>query len=319
MAPPVVAVVAYQHFSPYHLSVPCLIFSDEILHGQQLFSLKICAESTVPVQASYGISLAATYGLEALHDADIVIIPGWHDPAASPSPELIEALRSAHARGTRIVGLCLGTYVLAYAGLLNGLRAATHWEAEADFTRRFPQVSLDANALYVDDQGIVTSAGTAAGVDCCLYLVRNYYGSRIANQIARRLVVPSYREGGQAQFIERPVPISTLDVRINALLAYLRENLSEKMSLNTLAQQAHMSRRTLTRSFHQATGMSIGEWLQTERLRRTQELLESSAHPVETIAGLVGFGTATALRQHFKQAFGISPVEWRKHFRKGDS
>lgn len=247
-----------------------------------------------------------------------MIIPGWHDPATPPSPELIAALRSAHARGARIVGLCLGTYVLAYAGLLDGHRAATHWEAESDFTRRFPQVCLDANALYVDDQGIVTSAGTAAGVDCCLYLVRSYYGSHITNQIARRMVVPSYREGGQAQFIERPVPVSTLDARINALLTYLRENLNEKLSLDALAQQAHMSRRTLTRSFHQATGMSVGEWLQAERLHRTQELLESSAHGVEAIAGLVGFGTATALRQQFKQTFGVSPVEWRKQFRKVD-
>jgi len=318
MAPPVVVVVAYQHFSPYHLSVPCLIFSDEILNGQKLFSLKVSAESSTPVRASYGISLAASHGLEVLQDADIVIIPGWHDPATPPSPELIAALRSAHARGARIVGLCLGTYVLAYAGLLDGHRAATHWEAESDFTRRFPQVCLDANALYVDDQGIVTSAGTAAGVDCCLYLVRSYYGSHITNQIARRMVVPSYREGGQAQFIERPVPVSTLDARINALLTYLRENLNEKLSLDALAQQAHMSRRTLTRSFHQATGMSVGEWLQAERLHRTQELLESSAHGVEAIAGLVGFGTATALRQQFKQTFGVSPVEWRKQFRKVD-
>ena len=318
MKPPVVAVVAYQHFCPYHLSVPCLIFSDEILNGQKLFSLKVSAESSTPVRASYGISLAASHGLEVLQDADIVIIPGWHDPATPPSPELIAALRSAHARGAHIVGLCLGTYVLAYAGLLDGHRAATHWEAESDFTRRFPQVCLDANALYVDDQGIVTSAGTAAGVDCCLYLVRSYYGSHITNQIARRMVVPSYREGGQAQFIERPVPVSTLDARINALLTYLRENLNEKLSLDALAQQAHMSRRTLTRSFHQATGMSVGEWLQAERLHRTQELLESSAHGVEAIAGLVGFGTATALRQQFKQTFGVSPVEWRKQFRKVD-
>lgn len=132
------------------------------------------------------------------------------------------------------------------------------------------------------------------------------------------MVVPSYREGGQAQFIERPVPVSTLDARINALLAYLRENLNEKLSLDALVQQVHMSRRTLTRSFHQATGMSIGEWLQAERLHRTQELLESSDHLVEVIAGLAGFGTATALRLQFKQAFGISPAEWRKHFRQVD-
>lgn len=313
---PSVAVVAYQRFSPYHLSVPCLIFGEDILHGQKLFSLKVCADGRGPVRAEHGLSLDTPFHLDALSNADIVIVPGWHDSAVAPSAELIQALRSAHARGAQVVGLCLGTYVLAYAGLLDGRKAATHWEAEADFVRRFPQVQLDANALYVDDGGIVTSAGTAAGVDCCLYIVREHHGSAIANKIARRMVVPTYREGGQAQFIEKPVPVSTHDARINALLEHLRHNLNANCSLDDLASRMHLSRRTLTRSFHQATGLSIGAWLQAERLRRTQELLESSSHSMEAIAGLVGFGTATSLRQHFKQAFGVSPTEWRRSFRK---
>jgi len=319
MAQPSVAVVAYQYFSPYHLSIPCLIFGNEILHGQALFSLRVCAERNAPVAAAHGLSLAPEFGLEALLDAEIVIIPGWHDIEAPPSPELIVALRAAHARGALIVGLCLGAYVLAYAGLLDGRKAATHWEAEADFMRRFPQVCLDANALYVEDNRIVTSAGTAAGIDCCLYLVRKCYGTSTANKIARRLVVPTFREGGQAQFIDKPVPISTHDARVNALLAHLRENLSVQYSLDELAQRVHLSRRSLTRSFKQATGMSIGGWLQAERLSHAQELLESSAHSIEAIAGLVGFGSATVLRQHFRHAFGVSPVEWRRSFRKADA
>jgi len=315
---PCVAVVAYPDFSPYHLSVPCLIFGGDILHHGHLFSLQVCAEDARPVRASHGFSLAPPTGLEALADADIVIVPGWRDPAVSPSPALVKALHAAHARGAQVVGLCLGTYVLAYAGLLDGRKAATHWEAEDDFVKRFPQVQLDTNALYVEDGGLLTSAGAAAGMDCCLYLVRKRYGGAIANRIARRLVVPTYREGGQAQFIEKPVPVSTHDARINTLLEYLRSNLDTPLSLDDLAQQAHLSRRTLTRAFQQATGMSVGEWLLAERLRRAQELLESSEHSVEVIAGLVGFGSATSLRQHFHKAFGIAPGEWRRHFRKGD-
>lgn len=311
---PSVAVVAYQHFSPYHLSVPCIIFGD-ILQGQTLFTLKVCAVEPSPIHTAHGLSLNTSLGIADLAGADIVIVPGWHDTSAEPSVELVEALKAAHARGAQVVGLCLGTYVLAYAGLLDGRKAATHWEFEEDFVARFPKVRLDTNALYVDEDRLITSAGTAAGVDCCLYLVRQHYGGTIANKIARRMVVPTYREGGQAQFIEKPVPASTQDVRINALVGHLRENLDVNHSLDELAKQVNMSRRTLTRNFQKAMGMSIGIWLLTERLRRTQEFLEISSHPVDAIAELVGFGTATSLRQHFKATFGITPVEWRKNFR----
>ncbi|MCK2088591.1 helix-turn-helix domain-containing protein [Thauera aromatica] len=316
MTIPAVAVVAYPGFSPFHLSVPCIIFGD-VLPGQALFRLEICAAEPGPIRSVHGLSLSPAAGVEGLAAADIVIVPGWDDPALAPPPELAEALRAAHARGAQVVGLCLGTYVLAYAGLLDGRRASTHWEFEQDFLLRFPQVRLDTNALYVDEDRLITSAGTAAGVDCCLYLVRQHYGSVIANKIARRMVVPTYREGGQAQFIEKPVPASTQDIRINEQLDFLRQNLSVSHSLDTLAARANMSRRSFTRYFQRATGMSVGEWVLTERLRRTQELLEVGTQPIETIAEQVGFGTAASLRQHFKHAFGVTPVAWRKRFNRG--
>ena len=318
MPTPSVAVVAYHHFSLFHLSVPCMIFGN-ILPGQSLFALKVCSVDTGPVHSEHGLQLNPTHGVDALAEADIVVVPGWSDPSIQPSAVLIESLRAAHARGAQVVGLCLGTYVLAYAGLLDGRRAATHWECEQDFVSRFPQVQLDTNVLYVDNDRLITSAGTAASMDCCLYLTRQHHGSAIANKVARRVLVPTYRDGGQAQFIEKPVPVSTNDSRINRLLSHLRQNLQAQYSLDELAESAHMSRRTLTRSFQKATGMSIGEWLLAERLQHTQELLEATSQPIELIAELVGFGTATSLRQHFRNAFGVSPGEWRKSFRNARS
>lgn len=315
MPTPIVAVVTCDHFSPFHCAVPCLIFGD-ILPGQPLFELKICCgDGNHHSHSAQGFTIQAPHGLEVLAEAEIIVIPFWHDPAARPPAALLDALSAAKARGAQLVGLCMGTYVLAYAGLLNGHQAATHWECEQDFCRRFPLVQLNRNALYVDDAGLITSAGTAAGMDCCLYLVRQYHGSAIANKVARRLVIPPHREGGQAQFIEQPVPASTRDTRMNQLLDHLRAHLAEPHSLNSLADHTLMSRRTFTRRFHQATGLSVGEWLLTERLRRSQELLEMSGHSVAHIAELVGFKNATSLRQHFRTRFAISPSEWRRSFR----
>lgn len=318
MPTPSVAVVAYHHFNPFHLSVPCMIFGN-ILPEHSLFALKVCTADPGPVHTEHGLQLNTTHGIEALAEADIVVVPGWSDPSIQPSALLTESLRAAHARGAQVVGLCLGTYVLAYAGLLDGRRAATHWEYEQDFVSRFPQVQLDTNVLYVDNDRLITSAGTAASMDCCLYLMRQHHGSAIANKIARRVLVPTYRDGGQAQFIEKPVPVSTNDARINRLLGHLRQNLQANYSLDELAESVHLSRRTLTRSFQKATGMSIGEWLLAERLQQTQELLEASSQPIEMIAELAGFGTARSLRQHFRSAFGVSPGEWRRSFRNEGS
>ncbi|MGY3903477.1 GlxA family transcriptional regulator [Aeromonas lusitana] len=316
MPSPIVAVVTFDQFSPFHCAVPCLIFGDMMMPGRPLFELRLCAGDAIPQPASsQGFHIHPPHGLEALAEANIIIIPFWRDPAERPAQPLLDALVTAHDRGAQVVGLCLGTYVLAYAGLLEGRRASTHWEYEQDFMQRFPCVRLDTNALYVDDERLITSAGTAAGLDCCLYLVRQHHGSQTANKLARRLVVPPHREGGQAQFIEQPVPASTRDARMNQLLDHLRAHLAQPHNLDNLAEHCLMSRRTFTRRFQQATGLSVGDWLLAERLRRSQELLESSSHSMERIAKLVGLKTATSLRQHFRTRFGVSPSEWRRTFR----
>lgn len=314
MSAPAVVVIATEGFSPFHLSVPCMIFG-EILQDKHLFDLVICAEKKGVMDSGSGFSLNIKTGLEALEQADIIVVPFWEHTEAKPDNELVGSLQAAAARGAEIVGLCLGTYVLAWAGLLDGRRASTHWESELDFKRRFPNVRLDTNSLYVQDGNFITSAGTAAGIDCCLHIVRNHYGSVIANQVARRMVMPPHREGGQAQFIDRPVQQSTQDGRINMLLDYLRRNISGRHDLDTLARFVTMSRRTLTRQFMKATGMSLGEWLTSARLQRSQELLETTTHSVEKVAEECGFQSVTNFRQSFKTQFGVSPAEWRKTFR----
>nr|WP_024549761.1 helix-turn-helix domain-containing protein [Siccibacter turicensis] len=309
-----VAVVATPGFSPFHFSVPCIIFG-ETMTDPGCFALQLCADQPGRVESDLGMVIEVDQGLEALDHADIVIVPFWADPAQPPSGALIAALNAAWQRGAEVVGLCLGTYVLAWAGLLTQRRAATHWEYERDFSTRFPEVQLDTNALYIDDDRLITSAGTAAGIDCCLYLVRKHCGSALANRVARRMVMPPYRDGGQAQFIERPVPETTRDAQINTLLDFLRRNLHQTHDLDSLARTVNMSRRPFTRHFQKATGMSVGDWLNAERLQRSQELLESTDNSVEAVAELAGFHSPVSFRQSFKTRFGVSPGEWRRTFR----
>ena len=311
-----VAIVAVDGFSPFHYSVPCMVFGDSVSDTRR-FNLQICAEQPGLLTARDGFALNASADFKALEQADIVVVPYWGAVHQRPPPSLLDSLVRARAHGAEIVGLCLGAFVLGYAGLLHGKRAATHWEFEQAFQQLFPQVQLDINALYVDDQRMITSAGTAAALDCCLYIIRQRFGSLAANQIARRLIVPPHREGGQAQFIAQPVPKNTRDARINGLLEYLQQHIHEPHNLDTLAQVVAMSRRTLTRHFAHATGMSIADWLTAERLRRSQLLLEAGDMPVEQVAEMVGFRSAVTWRQQFKSRFGVSPREWRRTFRRG--
>ncbi|MBD8213383.1 GlxA family transcriptional regulator [Erwinia persicina] len=309
-----VAVMATAGFSPFHFSVPCIIFGQS-MPQPDLFRVAICAEKPGVVLSDIGLSIHVEQGLALFDQADIIIIPYWNNPDERPSQALLEALRKAWQRGAEVVGLCLGTYVLAYAGLLDGHRAATHWEFEKDFTERFPAVHLDSNSLYTSDERLITSAGTAAGIDCCLNIIRDHYGSAVANRVARRMVVPPYREGGQAQFIERPVPVSTRDSKINELIEYLRRNLDKPHDLDSLAGFVSMSRRTLTRHFSRATGTTPGEWLNAERLQRSQELLETTDRSIESVSALSGFQSPISFRQSFKAKFSVSPSEWRRAFR----
>jgi transcriptional regulator GlxA family with amidase domain len=310
----VVAVLAFDRISAFHLSVPCVVFG-EAHPGMPPFTLRVFSVDKSPLRTSSGFSLNVEHGLEAIAAARTVIVPSWRDPAETPPAELLAALVAAHRRGADIVGLCLGAYVLAEAGLLDGRRATTHWECAADFARRYPQVRLDHAVLYVEDGQLTTSAGTAAGIDCCLHLLRRDYGSRVANAVARRLVVSPHRQGGQAQFVEQPLPANTRDSRLGDLLDWVRASLDRPHTLDSLAAQALMSRRTFTRHFRQLTGNTVGAWLLGERLARSQQLLEAADHTVEQVAALAGFGSVASLRQHFRRAFGITPSAWRQGFR----
>lgn len=317
MRPPrSIAVLAFEGISPFHLSVPCLVFGEDRSDiGVPALPLRICAQGRGPLRSSVGFTLQATHGLRSLERADLVIVPSWRDAAEPPPEALLRSLRRAHERGARIVGLCLGAFVLAEAGLLDGRPATTHWGWCGEFAGRFPQVRLDAGVLYVDDGDVVTSAGTAASLDCCLHLLRQFVGAERANRVARRLVVAPHRQGGQAQFIEEPLPVSRSAGRVAALLGWIDAHLADDHSVDTLAGRVAMSRRSFTRHFRQATGTTVWQWLLDRRLARARQLLEATDLRIEAVAGEAGFGSAVGLRKQFAAALGTSPSSYRAEFR----
>lgn len=316
MIPPVktvhVVLLAQPGVSAFHLSVPLAIFA-MCFEGRPEFSVKVAAENGTRA-ASQCLLVNPDGGLEQLETADVIVVPGWADLGQPPSQELVSSLKKAHARGAHVVGLCYGTYALAYAGLLDNRRAATHWNVESDFQRRFPSVSLDVDALYVDEDRLVTSAGTGAGLDCCIYLVRKFWGTKQANRVARIMVLPPHREGGQAQYIDQPVPENARDAALGGLMDHIRRNLGEEHSIDGLAARVAMSRRTFTRRFVKATGMTVGDWIQAERIRRAKELLEGTRLPIDAVAEKAGFQSPVSFRQSFKRALHVSPSDWRKTF-----
>lgn len=307
-----VVLLAQPGVSAFHLSVPLAIFG-MCFEGRPEFSVRVALEGKANT-APHCLLIKEDGGLELLDAADIIIVAGWPELDRAPSQALQRHLRNAHARGVHVVGLCYGTYALAYSGLLDGRRAATHWNAEADFQSRFPAVTLDVDALYVDEDRLVTSAGTGAGLDCCIYLVRKLYGVKEANRVARVMVLPPHREGGQAQFIDQPVPESARDAALGGLMEHVRRNLGQDHSIDGLAAKAAMSRRTFTRRFAKATGMTVSDWVLAEKIRRAKELLESTQLPIETVAEQSGFQSAVSFRQSFKRALHVSPSDWRKTF-----
>lgn len=249
--------------------------------------------------------------------AGTIIVPSWRDPLESPPAALLGQLRAAHRRGARIVGLCLGSFVLAAAGLLEGRRATTHWLWAAEFARRHPGVDLDPSVLYVDEGDVLTSAGTAAGIDCCLHLLRKDCGAEAASYVARRLVVPPHRQGGQAQYIETPMPAVRAGDRFTQALEWAAGHLDRPHDLDSLASRAAMSRRNFTRRFRRTTGTTPSRWLLGQRLARAQRLLETGARPIERIAEMCGFGSAVSMRQHFARSLGTSPAAYRREFGGG--
>ncbi|MET7141368.1 helix-turn-helix domain-containing protein [Xanthomonas sp. PPL139] len=317
MSPHRIAVVAFDRISPFHLAVPCQVFEARPDTGLPAFDLHVCAAEPGLLRTDAGFAIQVQHGLDALDGADTVIVPSWRD-AAEPAPAaLCQALRRAHAAGAQVVGLCLGTFVLADAGLLDGRPATTHWAALARFAQRHPQVRLQPDVLYVDDGDVLTSAGTVAGIDCCLHLVRRRHGAEVANRIARRLVVAPHRQGGQAQYVEQPLPANRRDALLGPTLDWMLQRLEQPLRLDALAAHARMSRRSFTRQFRQVTGTTVVQWLAHQRLVRAQQLLERTDLALERIAASCGFGSAGALRQQFARALGVPPSAYRRGFRAG--
>jgi transcriptional regulator GlxA family with amidase domain len=311
---PSVAVAVVSGTALFELATAIEVFgSDRSYLTPDWYSFKLCAAEPGKVRTEMGLLLDTTYGLDDLVSADLVIVPAGGDRPERHGP-LLEALRSAHANGARIASICTGAFLLAEAGLLDGRRATTHWAWADDLAARYPRVTVDPDVLYVEDGPIYTSAGSAAGIDLSLHLVRGDFGSDIANAVARRMVVPPHRDGGQAQYVAAPLPKVEADT-LGPVLDWALAHLDEPLTLDDLADVAHISVRTLMRRFQSATGTTPLQWLLMQRVRRAQHLLESSDEPVERIASLAGFGSAANLRQHFTRVVGVPPMSYRRTFK----
>ncbi|SCD68099.1 Transcriptional regulator GlxA family, contains an amidase domain and an AraC-type DNA-binding HTH domain [Streptomyces sp. LcepLS] len=310
-----VAVLALDHVIPFDLSVPIETFGRTRLpDGRDAYRVVVCAPSPGEEVATGAFTLRAPYGLDALRTADTVVVPGTATPLAPLPAPVLEALREVAARGTRIASICTGAFPLAATGLLDGLRATTHWAAAALLAETYPAVEVDPDVLHVDNGQLLTSAGAAAGLDLCLHLVRRDYGSAVAADAARLSVMPLEREGGQAQFIVAPWPATPRGAELEPLLAWLEAHLDEEVTVERMARQAGTSTRTLIRHFKEQTGTTPLRWLHRARVRRGQHLLETTGYSVERIAGQVGFGSAGAFRERFKRTTGVSPQGYRRAF-----
>jgi AraC family transcriptional activator FtrA len=310
-----VAVLAYDGLCTFEFGVAVEVFGlarPEM--GPDWYRFAVSALEPGPLRAAGGVRILADGGLEVLAEAGTIVVPGWRGVREPVPAALAEALRAAHDRGARLVSICSGTFVLGAAGLLEGRRATTHWRYVEALRAAYPGVRVEPDVLYVDEGQVLTSAGSAAGIDVCLHLVRRDFGPEAANRLARRLVVPPHREGGQAQFVERPVPPAREGARLGPLLDRMRARLAEAQPVATLAREAGMSPRTFLRRFRAATGTTPGEWLLAERLARARELLEAGEHTVDDLAAACGFGAAAGLRHHFRERLGTSPAAYRRRF-----
>jgi transcriptional regulator GlxA family with amidase domain len=313
-----VVAVANEGVLTFDLAVPCEIFGwDRSYLGVEWYEFQVCAADPPPLRTSTGFSIDTPFGLEVLADADTIVIPGWSDPRHLPSAELVGLLRAAYDRGARLASICVGAFVLGAAGLLDRRPCTTHWAYAEELARRFPLARVDPNVLYVDDGQVLTSAGTAAGLDLCLHLVRRDHGAEVANGVARRVVTPPHREGGQAQYIERPLPVDPSDDALRRTCAWAVEHLSEPLDVELLAARTYMSPRTFARRFKTATGTTPGSWILQQRLALARRLLESTDEGVDRIAYEAGFGSATTLRHHFQKRLRTSPAAYRRTFRGG--
>ncbi|VEB97819.1 Uncharacterized response regulatory protein SA0215 [Cedecea lapagei] len=312
---PLVVALAYDGLCTFEFGVAVEVFGlPRPEMGENWYRFAVAGIETGELRAMGGIRLAVDGGLPLLTKASLIIVPGWRG-IDEPVPEtLVEALKAAHMRGARIMSICSGVFVLAAAGLLKGKRATTHWRYTSALQARYPDIEVIPDVLYLDNGDVLTSAGSAAGIDLCLYLVRRDFGAAAANSVARRLVVQPHRDGGQAQFIEQAVPVEYEGERFAPLFDYLQRTLSSQHSVASLASFVGMSPRTFLRRFEAATGVTPARWLLQTRLKRCRELLENSALSIELIAEQTGFGSAATLRHHFRKHLHTSPGAYRNSF-----
>jgi AraC family transcriptional activator FtrA len=282
--------------------------------GPDWYRFVTVAEQVGPLRATGGLQVCPEAGLEMLAQADTIVIPGWRTDGAAPTPAVKQALSQAYARGARLVSICSGAFLLAACGLLAGRAATTHWRYADRLQALYPDVEVKPDVLYVDEGQVLTSAGSAAGVDLMLYIVRKDFGARAANEIARRMVMAPHREGGQAQFIERPVPTHA-DDRLGSLLEAVRRRPAERWTIARMAARVAMSQRTFIRRFHEATGMRPGQWVIAARLEVARYLLESTAADLDEISRNSGFGNPAALRHHLRRRVGLTPSAYRASFK----
>lgn len=311
--PHVVALALSDGVPVFELAAPCAVFGTDRsnLTGTDWYTFKVCSPPGARVDDWFAATTPFTY--DDLTTADTVVVPACHDAALAPAPDLVDAVREAARQGARVASICTGAFVLAAAGLLDGRRATTHWLHAPTLAERHPRVTVDPAPLYIDHDDVLTSAGKSAGTDLCLHLVRKDYGAHVANQVARRLVAPPQREGNQRQYIDTALAPQGSDV-LGGTLQWASEHLDEAPTVEQLARHAQVSVRTLHRHFLRRTGMKPLEWLNAQRVRRAQQLLETTDFTIERIAGLGGFGTSAALRRHFHDALGTTPDAYRRTF-----
>jgi transcriptional regulator GlxA family with amidase domain len=310
-----VAVVVFEKTSVFELAVPCEVFGlDRSDMGMPTYDFMVCGVHNGPLQTKGGLfTIQTPYTLDDLDRADTVIVPAWDVRVETP-PALCDALRRAHARGARIASLCSGVFALAAAGLLEGRRATTHWMWADELAARYPSIEVDRSVLYIDEGDVLTSAGTAAAIDLCLYMVRQDHGAEVANVFARRMIVPPHREGGQAQYVDTPVPPCDCD-DLAATLDWAVHHLDEELTVEQLAARARMSPRTFARRFRASAGTTPLQWLLQQRVLAARRMLETTDLSIDHVADRCGFGAASTLRMHFRRITGTTPQAYRATFR----
>lgn len=309
-----VVALAYDRLCTFEFGCVVELFALERPELQvDWYDFAVCAIEPGPIRAAGGITIAAPYDLGLLERADTIVIPGWRDAAEAPPEPLLALLRAAHARGARLCSICSGVFVLAAAGLLDGQRATTHWRYADQLARRYPAIDVLPDDLYVDCGQLITSAGSAAGLDMLLHLVRRDYGARVGNLVAQRLVLPTHREGGQAQYLPRPMAHDEQG-RLTKLMDWVRTHPAEQHTVTSMAERAAMSARTLQRQFQDATGFAPVEWLTRERIAIVKDLLETSDIPLAQMAERAGFGSEETLRHHFRRLTSTTPGAYRRQF-----